>query len=127
MTDLIKVVDGVEVPLTPEEVLEFEQEAQEWEAGENERLYKQCQEALELHINDIAKERLYTDAVSCASYKDSTNPVWSAEASAFITWRDICYEYAFDYIEKAESGEIQPDFDEFVEGIPEMIWPELEN
>lgn len=127
MTQLIKIVDGVEVPLTPEEVLEFEQESQEWEDKANERLYEECEAALQQRIEDTAKAKQYDDAVACASYKDSTNQQWAAEAAAFIEWRDICYEYAFDYMEKAEKGEIEPDFDDFVNGIPEITWPELEN
>lgn len=126
MTQLIKVVDGVEVPLTPEEIEEFNQQTQEWEQGANQRLYDECQRSLEILINESAKEKLYNDAVSCASYKDSSNAQWAAEAAAFIAWRDYCYEYAFDYIQQAEDGTIEPSLDGFMNGLPPLVWPEQE-
>lgn len=120
-----QMINGVEVDLTPDEEAEYNQRQNDWNAHFGIRLTNDCKAALEKHINDVAAERTYSSGVSCASYKDSTNAQWAAEATAFIAWRDACYVYAYDYLARAQGGDVtNPSVDDFMMGIPPMVWPE---
>lgn len=119
-----KIVNGVEMDLTPEEIEEFNQRASEFEAQASDRMIQAFTFALEQAIDDKAKEKNYASTVSCVSYKDSTNAQWSAEAQAFIAWRDDCYTYAYNYLDQCESGVIvNPDIEDFISGLPALEWP----
>lgn len=121
---LVKSVNGVLVELTPAETQEYNDRTAVWEAQANQRLFDDCQSRLEILINEKAAEKNYSSGVSCASYKDSTNVQWAAEATAFIAWRDNCYEYGYDYMAKAQDGIIlSPSVDDFISGLPVMEWP----
>lgn len=120
-----QMVNGVEVDLTPEEEADYNARQAAWNALAPQRLIDDCQNALELLIDEKAAEKSYSSGVSCASYKDSTNEQWEAEATAFIAWRDICYEYAYDYQARAQAGEIQnPSVEDFLTGVPTLTWPD---
>jgi len=81
--------------------------------------------AIQAHIDATAQERQYDSGVSCASYVNSINPLWSAEATAFIAWRDAVWAYAFQELAKVENGEReQPTIDEFLSELPQIEWPE---
>lgn len=119
-----QIVDGIEVDLTPQEEAEYNQRQADWEANQAPRMIAEFTKALEDVIEAKAKERSYSSGVSCASYKNSTNTQWAAESSAFIEWRDICYEYSYDYLAKAQDGTIlNPNLDDFISGLPVMEWP----
>lgn len=84
--------------------------------------------AVQAHVDATAQERQYDNATSCASYVNSTNPAWAAEASAFVAWRDAVWVYAFAELDKVANGERQqPTVSEFigelVASVP-MVWPE---
>src|SRR5690349_16849961 len=44
--------------------------------------------SIQAHIDATARQRSYDSGITCASYVNSTNPAWAAEASAFTAWRD---------------------------------------
>jgi hypothetical protein len=120
-----QMVNGIEVDLTPEEEAEFNARQEAWAAQAPQRMVEQFTINLEQAINDKAAEKSYSSGVSCATYKDSTNSQWAAEAQAFVAWRDSCYEYGYDYLSRAQSGEIHnPTLEDFLNGLPTMIWPE---
>lgn len=80
---------------------------------------------LDNHLNQIAKDRQYNDAVSLVSYKDCGNPIWEAEANTFIAWRTSVWEYAFTIKQQVIDGEIPlPTVDEFFASLPKIEWPE---
>lgn len=84
--------------------------------------------AIRAHVDAVAQIRQYDNAVSCASYVASTNPVWAAEAQAFVAWRDAVWVYAFTELDKVANGERQQPtvsefIDELVAAVP-MVWPE---
>lgn len=82
------------------------------------------QSAIEAHVDAVAGQRQYTDAVSIATYVSSTNEQWAAEASAFIAWRDSVWLYAFAELAKAEGGQRTiPTIDEFIGELPVIEWP----
>jgi hypothetical protein len=83
------------------------------------------QSAIEAHVNTVARQRGYSSAVSCASYVSSTNPVWQAEAGAFVTWRDAVWAYAFEQLALVQAGEREkPSIAEFITELPAIEWPE---
>lgn len=83
--------------------------------------------AIRAHVDATAQTRDYDNAVSCASYVNSTNPQWAAEAQAFVAWRDAVWSYVFAELAKVENGQRpQPAIEEFVgeltAAVP-MEWP----
>lgn len=71
-----------------------------------------------------AQERRYDNAVSIATYTDSTNPQWIAEALAFVAWRDAVWVYAYTELDKVMTGQrLQPTIAELVAELPVMVWP----
>lgn len=71
-----------------------------------------------------AQERRYDNAVSIATYTDSTIPQWIAEALAFVAWRDAVWAYAYAELDKVMNGQRpQPPVEVFIAELPTMIWP----
>lgn len=113
-------VEGIPRP-TEAELLA---EADEYEAAYHLIIFMQVgQQLIQNHIDDTAKSRQYNNGVYCASYAQSTNPVWAAEAQAFIAWRDSMYAYALQVFSDIQGGQPAPTQDEFVAGFPAMVWP----
>ena len=115
------MVNGVFIDATTEqeaEILAFQHTA-----NRDPELFKsKLQEA----IDNKAMGKGYTNGFACATYVTSTNPQWAAEAQAFVAWRDICFDYGYDYLSKVQSGEIaNPNLEDFLMEIPAMVWPEL--
>lgn len=89
----------------------------------NQQMIKNYSSKLQNKINEKAQEKSYEDGFACASYINSTNDAWKAEATQFIAWRDSCWQYAHDIQTKVESGEIQPpSIEDFIAGMPTLIW-----
>jgi hypothetical protein len=81
--------------------------------------------AVQARIDSVARSHQYDDGVACASYKDSTNATWAAEAAAFIAWRDAVWVYALGELEKVQSGQrTQPAVADFVAELPAIQWPQ---
>lgn len=80
--------------------------------------------AFDNHLDAVAKERQYDNRVSIATYASSTNQAWSAEAQAFIVWRDAALIYMFEQLAAVQAGEIEPPtVAEFIAGIESIVWP----
>lgn len=76
------------------------------------------------YIDSVAQQEQYNDAVSCASYINSTNNTWKAQASAFIAWRDSVYTYVIAQEALMQSGaRTIPTFAEFETELPVIAWP----
>lgn len=73
--------------------------------------------AVQAHLDDTARQRGYDTADRCASYANSTNPTWAAEAAAFISWRDACWAYMFGLTPP------YPTVTELLAALPVMEWP----
>lgn len=74
-------------------------------------------------IDTKAREKDYDDSVSCATYANSNNELWKQEALNFISWRDLCWEYAYNIQQQVETGAMQPpSMDEFLTNIPVLNW-----
>lgn len=82
--------------------------------------------AIQSLVDEIAQSRSYDSGNSLASYAASTIPQWSAEAQAFIAWRDQVWAYAYAELEKVEKlYRTQPTVEEFLAELPVIAWPTL--
>lgn len=68
-------------------------------------------------INDGAKQWGYDDIISAASYIDSTNPQYVAEAKALISWRDTVWAWGIPALAAATPGESAA---QFLAGMPDF-------
>lgn len=81
--------------------------------------------AIQSHVDQTAVSRRYDSGNSLATYVNSTNPGWAAEAIAFVAWRDAVWAYAYAELDRVLNGDReQPTIDELLEELPEMEWPE---
>ena len=81
--------------------------------------------AIQSHVDTVATSRRYDSAVSLASYVASNNPVWAAEAQAFVVWRDAVWVYAYAALDKVLNGQrLQPGVVEFISELPAIEGPE---
>jgi hypothetical protein len=87
-------------------------------------LFNQYQRAVEAHIESVAKSRGYTSSLSCASYATGTNnPVWAAEATAFIDWRNEVWKEVFVVFEAWKNGSPPPTIEALIASLPQITWP----
>lgn len=118
-----KIVNGEQVPLSGWDIAQIAEDEQAWEASKNERLKAQYAQALQRHIDDKVQERDYDSGFSCASYVNSTNTTWSQEATAFVAWRDDCWQYAIDIQTNVEDDIIEPpSVSDFIANAPVLTW-----
>ena len=75
-------------------------------------------------VDSVAQQKQYADAVSCASYVNSSVQSWKNEATAFIAWRDSVYNYVIAQETLMQSGSRSiPTFAEFQTELPVIAWP----
>ena len=102
--------------------------AADWhQAPEPPRVYTEAdfETAIQRHIDATARQRLYRDGSTCASYFNSTVPLWAAEAGAFIAWRDAVWLAVLDGLESVQSGKTpMPVLQDIIEALPVIEWPE---
>lgn len=80
--------------------------------------------AIERLLDARAQERRYDSAVSIATYVGSTNVAWSAEAAAFVAWRDSVWTHAYAELDKVMAGQRpQPSISDFLAELPALAWP----
>lgn len=81
-------------------------------------------QAIQAHIDTTAQSRSYDSGVTCSSYVGSANPQWSAEAQAFVAWRDVIWAHAYTELAKVKGGEReQPTVAEMIDELPAIDWP----
>jgi hypothetical protein len=105
----------------PAKIVTAEQKATEAEAA----LKAAFQTAIQGHVDSAARSRNYGDGNALAGYRDSTVPAWSAEAQAFIAWRDQVWLYSYAEMDKVTSGERGiPTVEGFIAELPSVEWPQ---
>lgn len=83
-----------------------------------------CRREIQSLIDAKANERQYDSGATLASYVNSTIAQWSAEAQAFVAWRDMVWTYALAELAKVQSGEReQPSVGDFLAELPAFEWP----
>lgn len=80
--------------------------------------------AIKQQLNDVSIARNYENEYSIASYANSTNLVWKADAEAFIAWRDSVWLYTYSELALIQAGDKPvPTIEEFISGLPTIVWP----
>lgn len=80
--------------------------------------------AVQRHIDSIARSKNYSDGVSLASYVSSTISTWSSEATTFIAWRDSVWTYVFQVQQEVQQGiRSAPTITELIAELPTIVWP----
>jgi hypothetical protein len=101
---------------------------QEWDDGEwitpAPTEAKPVIDAVSSHIGSVAASKNYDTPETLQSYSNSTNPLWRAEANAFIAWRDTVWAYVYDQIALWENEERTiTTADELVGELDDIAWP----
>lgn len=82
------------------------------------------QQAIQFHVDQAARSRSYSDGHSLAGYVNSTVAAWAAEATAFVSWRDAVWLYAYAELDKVTNGLREaPTIDGFIAELPPIEWP----
>ena len=82
----------------------------------------QYRAAIQAHVDATAVARLYDSGVSLASYLGSTNPVWAAEAAAFVAWRDAVWAFVYGLWADPPTGG-DSSIETLIASLPEITWP----
>jgi hypothetical protein len=83
------------------------------------------QSAVQSHVDQMARSQQFNDGVTLASYKDSTNALWAAQAAAFIAWRDQVWAYSYEQLAAVQAAiRPQPSIQELIAELPAISWPE---
>lgn len=75
----------------------------------------QLLEAVSIALANGAQKWGYNSIESAASYINSTNPKYKADAEALIQWRDVVWDWAFQAIKTAPANETS---DQFLKSMP---------
>lgn len=125
-------IDGVEMFVPDDMANGHRQMVAEWEAAGNMiPVYEvplptedDYRSAIQNLIDSHAQSRRYDSGNSLATYVASSNPVWAAEAQAFVIWRDAVWAYAYGEMVKVLAGEReQPSVEAFIGELPQLVWP----
>lgn len=117
---MYRMVNGQNVEMTPDDEASFLVD----QVNTSAPTVETYQMAVQRHVDDTARSKLFNDGVSLASYKDSTNPLWASQASAFIAWRDQVWAYCYAQLEAVGAGEAQIEpVESFLAGLPKIQWP----
>lgn len=104
----------------PASIITAEEKAEQARAA----LIERFRIAIQSHVDETAQSRRYDSGVSLASYVASSNSAWSAEATAFVTWRDAVWVYTYGELDRVLAGEReQPAVGGFIAELPEIEWP----
>ncbi|WP_421359975.1 hypothetical protein [Agrobacterium rosae] len=80
--------------------------------------------AVQSLIDNTAKQRQFRDGVTLASYVNSTDKLWAAEAAVFVAWRDAVWKCSYAEFDKVQNGErAQPTVAEFLAELTPIVWP----
>jgi hypothetical protein len=79
--------------------------------------------AIQAMLDLAATERRYTSGDTMATYINSTNAAWAAEAQAFVAWRDAVWLYAYQQLAAMTAGErTKPTVEELLAELPTANW-----
>lgn len=109
-----QITETYEIPdLTPEELA-----AQE--AAAKQRLLDELTNAVQSHLDTVAKEHGYDNIMSACSYASAPN-AFQDEGIKFLAWRANCWTTCHSIMTDVESGAIPvPSTAELVAAMPEL-------
>lgn len=75
-------------------------------------------------LDEFARTKNYDDVKSCATYSNSTNATFKAEADRIIELRDQCFSDLYLYIAEVSTGTkpVPSSFSEIQALLPELTW-----
>jgi len=80
--------------------------------------------AIQQKLDEKAKEYQYDNILSAATYYNSTNSKFKADAEAFVKWRDDVWVWAYDLLDKVKKAEIEkPTLENILSQIPNFVSP----
>lgn len=81
--------------------------------------------AIQTLLETTAHSRRYNQGANAfATYVNSTDPIWAAEAQAFVAWRDAVWRYAYQQLDAVQAGDReQPSVEELLAELPQPNWP----
>lgn len=79
--------------------------------------------AFDAHLDAVAQERQYDNRLTIATYKGDDNPLWAAEAEAFLSWRTLALASMFAQLADTQAGGTPPTIAEFIAALPVIVWP----
>lgn len=98
--------------------------AEQKEAATRQATLASYKAAFDAHLDAVAQSRQYDNRLTIVAYASSVNPQWSAEAQAFIAWRDAALGHMFAQLSAVETGEAPaPTVEGFIAGIAPIEWP----
>jgi hypothetical protein len=120
-----KLVDGVLIALTPEEVAAFEAAQQASRPTEAEVLAA-YEKAVDDHMNAHARALDYDSLLSAISYaEEPAVPKFQLEGQALRAWRSLCWAKCHEVLNAVKAGErAAPTHDELIAELPVAPGPE---
>lgn len=82
------------------------------------------EDKIDAAVDAAAQSWGYKDSTRLASYKDSSNAKWQAEAVAFIAWRDAVWNKAQQLETAWKLGDPLPTFDSVWALMPALVRPQ---
>lgn len=79
--------------------------------------------AVQRHLDATARTRNYDGILSLCSYATSTDPVFSAEGQAGVTWRDAVWRRCYEVMADVRAGvQPVPTAEELIASLPVIGW-----
>lgn len=80
--------------------------------------------AISAHLDATVHARGYDNILSCASYANSSNAMFKAEALVAIAWRDAVWAYCYAELAKVQAGTrvVPASGAAFIAELPVLAW-----
>lgn len=123
-------VQALEEGAAPSTNWQAEEEYFETDKALNTIMEERLTQYVQSILDQKANEKRYDSALTCISYKDSTDENFRAEALKFITWRDKVWRTCYDIMAVALNGQkyietwegVIPNEVELQAALPAFVW-----
>ena len=80
------------------------------------------QSAVQSHLDEGARLRMYVGILSACSYVNSTDPAFQAEGLAYCDWRDGCWRKCYEVLNACQNAlRVIPTSEELINELPILI------
>lgn len=82
-------------------------------------------DAVQAHLDNMARRRNYDSIQTAVTYRDDPNPQYAAEGQALFEWRSAVWTYATEQLTKVKTGErtVPTSVNDFLQELPNFSWP----